>query len=279
MFEMSLSLAACMGWGIADFLGGLKSRHLPAATVLMFSNVFGVVVISSIVCLRGTALPGDPALLWAVAAGIAGTGGMLMLYRGLAIGTMAIIAPISATGVILPVIVGVALGDTFSGLQLLGIGAAVSGTILVAREKGANGSEKRVASGVKFAAGAAVAAGLFFIFMDRASEADPYWAAFIMRLSYGVFLIPILFLARPSLRVSRYHFPAIVCIGIADALASFAFALATTVGLLSMVSVVGALYPVVTVFLSAIILRERLQKAQALGAVLAIMGVALISSG
>jgi drug/metabolite transporter (DMT)-like permease len=279
MFEMSLSLAACMGWGIADFLGGLKSRHLPAVTVLMLSNIFGMTVITLIVCLRGKAIPGDPALLWAVASGITGIAGMLMLYRGLAIGTMSIIAPISATGVILPVIVGITLGDTLSGLQMLGIGAAVTGTILVAREKDANNSEKRVADGVKFAVGAAVAAGLYFVFMDRASEADPYWAAFIMRLSIGVFLIPIFILTRPSLRINRYHFPVIVCIGIVDALASFAFALATTVGMLSLVSVVGALYPAVTVFLSAIILRERLQKAQTLGVVLAIMGVALISSG
>jgi len=78
--------------------------------------------------------------------------------------------------------------------------------------------------------------------------------------------------------IGRPHYPAIICIGVVDALAGFAYALATTKGLLSIVAVVGALYPVVTVFLAAMVLGERPQCLQWLGVVLAVVGIGLISN-
>ena len=162
MIALYLSLAACMGWGVADFLGGLKSRHLPTITVLAFSNIFGVAVISSMVYLRGSPLPVSPALLWAVAGGVAGIAAMFLLYKGLSVGSMSIVAPISATGVILPVILGVALGDRLTSFQLLGIVAAMMGSILVAREKDTTGHGRQLAGGVGYAAASAVAVGVFF---------------------------------------------------------------------------------------------------------------------
>ena len=278
MIAIGLSLAAGMGWGIADFLGGLKSRHLPTITVLVFSNLFGITVIGLIVWLRGEALPGNPALLWAVAGGITGIASMLMLYKGLAEGPMSIVAPISATGVIIPVILGLATGDTLLVSQKIGIASAMLGSVLAGMENSRNIPGKHLAEGVKFAAAAAVAIGLYFIVMDRASEADPYWATFIMRLSFAIFLVPIVIKVRPVLKIKRFHMPGIMVMGTVDALASFAFALATTMGVLSLVSVMGSLYPAVTIVLSALILRERIHKTQAVGVVLAIAGVVLVSA-
>ncbi len=103
MLALSLSLAACFGWGVADFLGGLKSRQLSVFTVLMVSSIFGLAVILAIVLVRGVAPPTNPVVLWAVLGGFAGLGAMFFLYRGLSIGSMAIVAPISATGVILAI--------------------------------------------------------------------------------------------------------------------------------------------------------------------------------
>ncbi|MBW2193811.1 MAG: DMT family transporter [Deltaproteobacteria bacterium] len=278
MIAIGLSLAACLGWGIADFLGGLKSRQLPTITVLVLSNMIGITVIGLIVGLRGEALPGNPALLWAVAGGIAGIAAMLMLYQGLAVGSMSIIAPISATGVILPVILGIATGDTLSVTQKLGIASAMFGSVLAGMENGRNNQGKQLAEGVEFAVAAAVAIGLYFIVMAQASKADPYWATFIMRLSFAIFLVPMVIKVRPALRIKRFHMPAIMVMGTVDALASVAFALATTMGMLSLVSVVGALYPAITIFLSVLILRERIQKTQIAGVLLAITGVVLISA-
>jgi drug/metabolite transporter (DMT)-like permease len=122
-------------------------------------------------------------------------------------------------------------------------------------------------------------AGIFFIVMDQASEADPYWAAFVMRLSSFAFLMIIFLLRRPPVHAGKVHLPAIIVLGVCDALAGFAFALATTYGMLGLVAVVGSLYPAVTVLLSMLILRERPQPAQFLGIVLAVGGITFISTG
>lgn len=277
MIAISLSLAACFGWRLADFLGGVKSRQLPTLTVLIVSNIFGMAVIGSIVTARGQALPHNPELLWAVLGGLAGIAAMFMLYRALAVGTIPVLAPLSATGVIIPVFLGMATGDNPAMLQTLGILAAILGAMIAAREKATDNARSQPTSGIGLALGSALAVGFFIIFMDRASEVDPYWTVFIMRCSYGMFLLPLILYARPPLKIGREHIPALICIGTVDALAGFAFALATTVGLLSLVSVIGSLYPVVTVLLSAIVLRERPQRIQLAGVLLALTGVVLIS--
>ena len=279
MLAVSLSLAACLGWGVADFLGGLKSRELPVITVLMASGVIGLGLILLIVGVRGGALPDNPVLLLAFAGGMVGVMAMIMLYRALAVGSMAIVAPISASGAILPVVVGLATGDNPTRLQSLGIVAALAGSVLAARERHTGGKGNRLAAGAGLAAGSAVAIGIFFIVMDQASEVDPFGAALLMRFSYCASLLPILLLVRPSLRVGRTHLPAIVTLGIVDALAGVAFAVATTKGMLSIVSVVGSLYPAVVVLLSVIILHDRPQRVQVISVILAVGGVALISSG
>ncbi len=279
MVALSLSLFACLGWGIADFLGGLKSRQLPTITILMTANFFGIGVLGIIVLVRGVAFPGHPDMAWAILAGLVGIVAMLMLYRAMAIGSISIVAPISAAGVIIPVVLGIGMGDPLTRFQLVGIIAAIAGTILAARERSKKEDQKRMAKGVDLAIGAAITIGLFFVFMDKASDVDPYWAAFLMRSSYSVFLLPFILIRRPSLKVKREHYPAIILMGVIDALAAFSFAMATKIGLLSMVSVIGALYPVVTIGLSLVILKERPQKIQAVGIVFAIIGAVLISSG
>jgi drug/metabolite transporter (DMT)-like permease len=279
LFALSLSLAACFGWGVADFLGGLKSRQLSVFTVLMLSSFFGLGAILIIVWIRGVAPPNDPALWLAVVGGVAGVVAMFCLYRGLSIGSMAIVAPISATGVILPVIVSLAAGDNPTLLQKSGMAIAIIGAVLASREKNDDGNGSRAATGMGLAVGSAIAAGIFFVVMDQASEADPYWAAFLMRFSYFVFLIAIFLLKRPAVQAGKMHMPAIIVLGICDALAGFAYALATTRGMLGLVAVVGALYPAVTVLLSMLILNERPQLSQFIGVILAVGGVTCISAG
>ena len=137
----------------------------------MFSNLFGLGVIGAIVWLRRVSPPPPAALLWATSAGVAAIATMFLLYQGLARGKMAIVAPISATGVVLPIAAGLAFGESLTGFQSLGIASALAGSILAAR--GAKGGGSSGETGVAFAAGAALATGIFFILMDRASNADP----------------------------------------------------------------------------------------------------------
>jgi drug/metabolite transporter (DMT)-like permease len=279
LIALSLSLAACFGWGVADFLGGLKSRQLSVFSVLLVSSFFGLGAVLVIVTIRGVALPADPVLLLAVVGGLAGVVAMFLLYRGLSIGSMAIVAPISATGVILPVVVSLAAGDNPTALQKLGMTVAIAGAVLASLEKNDDGNCRRLATGVGLAIGSAIAAGIFFVVMDLASDVDPYWAAFLMRLSYFGFLIIIFLLKRPAVQTGRVHMPAIIFLGVCDALAGFAYALATTHGILGLVAVVGALYPAVTVLLSMLVLHERPQPAQCIGVAFAVVGIVFISAG
>lgn len=280
MLAFGLSLAACFGWGVADFLGGLKSRQLSVFSVMLASSVFGFGTLLMIVLVRGMAPPDHPALLLAVVGGFSGLVGMFFLYRGFSIGSMSIVAPISATGVVLPVIVSLAAGDTPTLVQKLGMAAAMTGAVLASREKKENGKRSRcLAAGVGPAFGSAIAAGIFFVVMGQASKADPYWAAFLMRFSFCAFLIIILLLKRPAFSLGKMHIPAIIVLGVCDALAGFAYSVATTCGMLGLVAVVAALYPAVTVLLSMLILGERPQPLQFIGIILAVGGISFISCG
>lgn len=279
MLAVSLALAACVGWGVADFLGGLKSRTLPLLSVLMLSSLVGFGLILGIVAFRGDLPEPDPRLLLAVAGGAASAAALLLLYRGFVVGSMAIVAPVSATGAVLPVVIGLASGESPTALQSAGMAAAVVGSVLASKERRSGGKGTRPSAGIGLALSAAVAIGAFFVIMDRASDADPYWAALILRLAQCLFLLPVLWALRPPLRMARVHLPAVAAIGMFDALASFAYTLATTRGMLSVVAVVGSLYPAVTVLLAVVVLRERPQKLQVVGVILALAGVGLISGG
>ena len=246
---------------------------------MLVSGFFGLGTVFIIVWVRGVAPPDDPALLLAAVGGLAGVAAMFFLYRGLSIGSMAIVAPISATGVILPVIFSLAGGDNPTLLQKLGMAAAIIGAVLASREKDIEGNNRRLATGAGLAVGSAIAAGIFFVVMDMASDADPYWAAFLMRFTYAALLMIIFLLRRPAVRAVKMHMPAMMVLGICDALAGFAYALATTCGMLGPVAVVGALYPAVTVLLSILILRERPNPGQFMGVILAVGGITCISAG
>ncbi len=281
--SIGFAMAACLGWGIADFIGGLKSRDLPVLTVLIISNGVGVVLLGTILVGSGRSFSIDPNLVWAVPAGITGIAAMYLLYRSLAMGTMSILAPISATGVILPVIWGIISGDTLSGLKLTGMAAAFLGTILAAMEKSKDDGKIKWTNGIQYALGAAVCIGFYFILMDNACETDPLGASMIMRTTTFILLIPVILISRSPVSrrsikaIPKGHLAIIAFMGVMDTLAAFSFALATRSGMLSIVAVISSLYPAVTVLLSAVIIRERFGRVQSSGVILAILGVVLIS--
>ena len=277
MFSIALSLTACIGWGIADFIGGFKSRALPTLSVLLIANITGVFCLFLIISVSNSKLPNDANLIWSLPAGLIGLAAMYLLYRSLSIGVISILAPVSATGVIIPVVVGITLGDNLSCLQLSGMILAMVGTMLAVMETNGNTGKVTMTKGIHLALGAAVCVGLYFILMDKASDSHPLWASMIMRCSTLVFLIPLILISRTSVKFEKSHLPWICIMGVVDTIAAFSFAVATSEGMLSIVSILSSLYPAVTVLLSAFIIKERLNKAQSTGVILAISGVALIS--
>ena len=277
MIAIALALGASLAWGVGDFIGGIKSRVLPVLTVLAISQLAGFAGVLVWLFVAGEVFPGWHSLAWAAAAGVGGCLGLGSLYRGLAIGAMGIVAPVSAVSAAIPFVVGVASGERPAALQLLGILVALAGVALAAREPTAAGSRR--ATGIGLALLAALGFGLFFVFLDRAAEDSVPWAVTTARGVSSVIALAVAIAVGASLRPGSAHMPALLAVGLCDVAANVLFGLASTRGFLSVVSVLAALYPVVTVALAAVVLHERIAPSQRLGVAGALAGAALITAG
>jgi drug/metabolite transporter (DMT)-like permease len=215
---------------------------------------------------------------WAALSAAIATLGLFAFYRGLAVGAMSVVAPIAAISAGIPVIWGVAVsGDHISGLQGVGFAAAVCGSVAASVEL--QPERRRLAAGVGWAALAMLAFGSYYIPMHAASTQDWLWPAFLFRCT-SVTIVVSLALARGLRpRGLRAHWAGLVAIGVLDTGGNALFAAASTRGLLSVVSVLASLYPVVTVLLARIVLGERVERTQDAGILVALLGVVLITAG
>lgn len=274
-----LALAASLSWGLGDFLAGLRTRRLPVVTVLVVSQAAGLTTIALVVALRGVGPPDARYLAFGSLAGVAGAVGLAALYRGLAVGPMSVVAPISATAAVIPVLAGVLTGERPSAAQAAGIGLAVAGVVLASRARSVGGAHRTVAEGIGLALVAAVAFGLLLVALGEASDGDPYWGTLAMRGTSFSLLVLTALVVRPSFALNEGDLPVLLLIGVLDTVGNALFAVATTKSLLSVAAVLGQLYPVVTVLLARVVLGERMSRGQLLGVVAVFAGVALITAG
>jgi len=272
-----LALAASASWGVSDFLGGLKARSLNVITVLAVSQPAGLLVLGALVAGRWSCPGGGWWLLWAALAGIGGAVGIGALYRGLAVGSMGIVAPITSTSPLIPLTVGLARGERPSTIQLAGMGLALVGVAFAGWEPGGTGIRRRAAVGAGLALLAAVTFGGSQVGLEAASNVDPYWATFVLRIVSCSLVMALLLRLRPA--GPGRVWPTLVLLGFLDSGATILFAVATTKGLLSVVAVLAALYPVLVAILARVVLGERLTAVQRAGALVAIGGAAAISAG
>jgi drug/metabolite transporter (DMT)-like permease len=275
MRSIALALGASLTWGFADFFGPLKGRTLGALRVLVYVQLGGLVVIALIVAIRGKG-PADLGALFAIPAAISGTLGLYAYYRGMVVGAMSIVAPIAGISAAVPVVFGIATGDRPSPWQWLGIGCALGGVFLASREPGRGG---KVAAGVGLALLAAIGFGGYFPPMHAAGKADFWWAALIFRMTSASVILAAVAIRRPSLSVQPQQMSMLALIGVGDMFGNLLFAAASTSGLVSITSVLASLYPIVTVMLARLVLKERVARSQEAGIALTLTGVALISAG
>jgi drug/metabolite transporter (DMT)-like permease len=275
LFAAALALAAAAAWGVGDFLGGLKSRSLRPVAVLVVAQPIGGALLGVWVAARGEGPPGSE-VLWACLAAVLGTTGLIAFYRGMAAGALSIVAPIAGAGAAIPVIWGLARGDRPSLYQQLGFAAALVGVILASFERKPEAA--RLAAGAGWAAIAMLAFGGYYVPMHEASHADFLWAAFVFRLTSTTIIVVAWLVLRPA-RAERADLPALASIGVLDTGGNVFFAAASSKGLVSVVSVLASLYPVVTVLLARAVLHERVHRSQELGIALALAGIVLISAG
>lgn len=279
MLPVLLSLAASGCWGTADFLGGLQSKRVAVAIVLLVVEGTGLVGVLVIIAVTGEPFPGTRAVLLALVAGVGGVIALGCFYRALSIGTMSIVAPISATGVALPVVVGIATGDRLSTVVATGLAVTVIGVVLASREH--HDDAERASAGrlsVGLALVAAVGFGSYFVLSDAAADDSVLWLLALSRI------IPVPALAvfawRRGLRPPAARSTLVLAAaGTLDCGATALYGVANTKGALSIVAVVGSLYPVMTLVLARAVLGERIRPVQKAGVAAALAGVAMIAAG
>ena len=245
-------------------------------TVLALSQLAGAAAVGVWALVAGEQFPGASATAAAVAAGLCGAVGLGSLYRGMAIGAMGVVAPISSLAAAIPFAYGVALGERPSVVQFAGVVVALAGLAFVSRSPSA---ARTVSAAVGLALLAAVGFGFYFVFLGVAAEDSVPWAVLVARLTSTGLALGAVLAVGATLRTGRVLLAPVLAVGICDTSANVLFALASTRGLLSVVSVLTSLYPAITVGLAAVLLRERIGCGQLAGGVAVLAGAALLTAG
>ncbi len=280
---VALALASAAFYGAADFLGGLASKRAAAVVVTFVAQAAGLVLLTLLLPILPSSAPAPSDYLWGAASGVAGSAGVAMLYRALAIGTMSIVAPITAVcAAAVPVIVALALGERPGDLASVGIVLTAIAITLLSRGE-SNESVPPGSRWAKTSVGMAlisgVAVGVFFLCLAQTSDDAGLWPLVTGR-SVSVPLFGVMAMARkPGPRLEwRVARTAAGC-GVVDMLANALYLIATRYGPLSLVATLASLYPASTVLLARITLGERLTRSQALGVACALVAVVLIVGG
>ena len=273
-----LALGCAVVYGASDFLGGLASRRTSVFGVVAFSQRAGLVALVALLpWLGGRVGPAD--LGWGAAAGVAGAAGLVVFFRTLAGGVMSVVAPVTAvTAAAVPVLVGLAGGDRIDLWAALGILLALAAVVLVSAEGGLSALRTARPAGVPPALLAGSMFGLFFVLLDRTSDDTGLTPLVTARLASVALAVGIALVGRKPMRASRPALPLVVASGIGDMSANALFLLATQQpGQLAITGVLASLYPVSTVVLAQVVLRERLAAAQMAGLGTAVAAVVLIT--
>jgi drug/metabolite transporter (DMT)-like permease len=297
-----LGLLAGITYGASDFIGGLASRRSSTLSVVVISQFAGLIVLLALLPVLPSATPTRSDVLWGLLAGVGGAAGITLLYRGLAIGRMSLVSPITAVvAAIVPLGFGLLTNERPSTLALVGVGIALIAVVLVSTtempgEPASNAAPGLVGlqharegarvirnwwsqPGLTEAVLSGIGIGVFYVLIAHTNRTSGLWPLACSR-SASMSIVAVLALAaNRSLVPQRASLAAIIFAGIIDMLANALYLLGTRYGLLSIVAVLASLYPASTVLLARVVLNEKLTKLQVAGVACALVAVAMISVG
>jgi drug/metabolite transporter (DMT)-like permease len=278
-----LALLSSALWGSADFQAGRMSKKYQAFAVLGITQLIGLAFGIFLIFAtgeRGAVAFGDDGFLsgyfWPGAfAGALGYIGLICLYIGLSTGRMGVVSPISSLGAVVPVMFALIGGEQLSRGRWIGVVIALAGAFCASGPEISQGFPLKP---VALAFGAAFGFGTALTLMSIGSDSSALMTMVTMRGATALLTIIIALKFRSTGGFTIADAPSLIFIGVADFLANLTLGLATQQGLVSLVMVLGSLYPVVTVLLAFKLLHERLHKVQYVGVFLAVSGVAILAA-
>ena len=278
-----LALLSSALWGTADFFGGKLSKKYAPILVLAMTQAIGLLFGITLVLLSGELFGSNPPNAFGddgyffpgAIAGVTGYIGLICLYAGLSTGRMGVVSPISALSAVIPLTVALVNGEVLTTAQGVGVVIAMVGAFCASGPELSQGLSPKP---IFLALGAAAGFGTAMTFMAMGSESSALMTMVMMRATTFIVTIALVIRYRTVGNFEKSEIPILVFIGVSDFLANLLLGVATNFGLVSLVMVLGSIYPIVTALLAFVILKERLHRIQYFGIVFAVAGVALIAA-
>lgn len=268
-------LAASFCWGSGDFSGGLASRRANASSVVIAAYAVGFVLLVALALIWKEPFPFSLDIVWGGLAGLAGAMGLISFYSALSIGRMGIAAPVSAVlTAALPVLFSAFTEGLPSLLQLSGFVLALLAIGLISRPEQSTGRP----AGIGLALLAGCGFGCFFILISRVNHTATFWPLAVARFTSVLFLLIVVRVRQQQVLPKTTAASLVLLAGVLDAIGNAFFVLAAHAGRLDVAAILSSLYPAATVLLAALVLQERVTRIQAIGILIALVAVPLISA-
>jgi drug/metabolite transporter (DMT)-like permease len=278
-----LALLSSALWGSADFFGGKLSKKYAPIVVLGMTQAIGLLFGITLVLLSGELFQANPPQVFGdngyfipgAIAGVTGYIGLICLYAGLSTGRMGVVSPISSLSAVIPLTFALVTGEVLTWAQGFGVVIALAGAFCASGPELSQGLSPKP---LLLALGAAAGFGTAMTFMSIGSNSSALMTMVMMRATTFLVTISLALRFRTVGNLTKSEIPVLIFIGVSDFAANLLLGVATNFGLVSLVMVLGSIYPIVTALMAFKFLHERLHRIQYIGIVLAVAGVALISA-
>jgi drug/metabolite transporter (DMT)-like permease len=278
LLSVIYGLISAIGWGAADFTGGLASRRSNPYQVLLLAEVAGIFPLLLAALLTREPVPGLATWLWAAAASALGTFGLLLLYRGLAEGSMTIAAPVSALlAAVVPVVVAFITEGLPSQLTIFGFVLALS-SIWIISQNGDNRDIRLNLRTLQLPLLSGLFFGFYFVLIHQATRQGLFWPLVAARMAGTLIMAAYALVKRGPFLPARGVRPLVILGGVLDVSGNLFYVLASHAGRMDVAAVLGSLYPASTALLAALVLKEKISPLQFVGIFLALVAIAILAA-
>lgn len=271
------ALAASLSWGVGDFSGGYASRKHHPFQVLTLSSLIGLVPLLLLIIFSAEGWPSVRSLLFGSVAGLTGTLGLAIFYRGLMEGRSAVVAPVaSVIGAFVPVVIGLLQAGLPSSQRLIGLGLGLAGIWLVSQEDPVEGLIIR--NGLRYGILAGLGFGAFLTLIAQVPGDEVYGPLIASKL--GGLFISAGYIQRRGLTLPapRANWTAALA-GLMDTAGNIFYLVGVQLARLDVVAALSSLYPAGPVLLGRLFLDDPVSRRQWLGVAISIVAVVLITAG